>query len=267
MNWTELQAEHKVWLERMYPGMRPWHAAAGCVEEVGELMQAILKHENARQWGAEPRYKSKDWYAAMQDAIGDCAIYAVSLCNAKGWAIEELVDSYSVELTGKTLIGLVCALMRWALAVVEAQNTSSLQLYIAHLQAIATILQIKFEEAVQTTWQRVRSRSREAVVKPKIVCLCGSTRFTVEMARKSWELAKQGVIALGWNILLDASEQSHGAEAEGIKDQIDELHKRKIDLADEVLVLNVSGYIGDSTRSEIEYAKKLGKPIRYLEAV
>jgi hypothetical protein len=46
---------------------------------------------------------------------------------------------------------------------------------------------------------------------------------------------------------------------------LDELHKRKIDLADEVLVLNVGGYIGDSTRSEIEYAKKEGKIVRYLE--
>jgi len=48
------------------------------------------------------------------------------------------------------------------------------------------------------------------------------------------------------------------------KVRLDELHKRKIDLADEILVLNVGGYIGDSTRSEIEYATMLGKPIRYL---
>jgi len=45
---------------------------------------------------------------------------------------------------------------------------------------------------------------------------------------------------------------------------LDELHKRKIDLADEVLVLNVNGYIGSSTRSEIEYAKQHNKPVRYL---
>ena len=46
---------------------------------------------------------------------------------------------------------------------------------------------------------------------------------------------------------------------------LDELHKRKIDLADEILVLNVGGYIGESTRSEIEYAKAHNKTIRYLE--
>jgi hypothetical protein len=46
---------------------------------------------------------------------------------------------------------------------------------------------------------------------------------------------------------------------------LDELHKRKIDLADEVLILNVGGYIGDSTRSELEYARAKGKVIRWLE--
>lgn len=49
------------------------------------------------------------------------------------------------------------------------------------------------------------------------------------------------------------------------KEALDELHKRKIDLADEIMVLNVEGYIGDSTRSEIEYARSNGKPIRWLE--
>ncbi len=50
-----------------------------------------------------------------------------------------------------------------------------------------------------------------------------------------------------------------------LKGKLDELHKRKIDLADEVLVLNVGGYIGESTRSEIDYATQAGKPIRYWE--
>lgn len=45
---------------------------------------------------------------------------------------------------------------------------------------------------------------------------------------------------------------------------LDELHKRKIDVADRVLVLNVGGYIGSSTRSEIEYAEWFEKPIDYL---
>ena len=49
------------------------------------------------------------------------------------------------------------------------------------------------------------------------------------------------------------------------KEMLDDMHKRKIDMADEIFVINVGGYIGDSTRSEIEYAKKQGKKISYLE--
>jgi len=66
------------------------------------------------------------------------------------------------------------------------------------------------------------------------------------------------------------AEHGHG---EGVghdsaeKITLDELHKRKIDLADYVLVLNVGGYIGESTRSEIEYAEKIGRPVSYLEEV
>ena len=54
-------------------------------------------------------------------------------------------------------------------------------------------------------------------------------------------------------------------EYDRIKTMLDELHKRKIDLCDQILVLNVDGYVGESTRSEIEYAQSLGKPVRYLE--
>ena len=52
----------------------------------------------------------------------------------------------------------------------------------------------------------------------------------------------------------------------GTKEMLDDMHKRKIDMADEIFVINVGGYIGDSTRSEIEYAQTTGKPVRYLEA-
>jgi len=55
------------------------------------------------------------------------------------------------------------------------------------------------------------------------------------------------------------------AEQDSVKAKLDELHLRKIDLADEILVLNVGGYIGESTRNEIEYAKLIGRTIRYLE--
>jgi len=103
----------------------------------------------------------------------------------------------------------------------------------------------------------------------KIVCLCGSTRFTDEMLIKQWELAKSGVVSLGWNALPGSyfadGRDAHLAELEDCKELVDELHKRKIDLADEVFVLNIGGYIGYSTRSEIEYAELTGKPVVYQE--
>lgn len=49
------------------------------------------------------------------------------------------------------------------------------------------------------------------------------------------------------------------------KEMLDDMHKRKIDMADEIFVINVNGYIGESTKSEIEYAKSLGKRVNYLE--
>lgn len=105
--------------------------------------------------------------------------------------------------------------------------------------------------------------------RPTIVVLCGSTRFGEAFQVQNLRLTLAGFIVLSigcdthsdqalWRDLDDAA-------IARIKADLDELHKRKIDLADEVLVLNVGGYIGDSTRSEVEYAQSLGRPIRYLE--
>lgn len=99
---------------------------------------------------------------------------------------------------------------------------------------------------------------------PRIVCLCGSTRFTEEFQRQNLNLTLQGhiVLTIGANV----ADQSLGiAQDSAVKGALDMLHLRKIDLADEVLVLNVKGYIGLSTAREIAYAKKIGKPLHYLE--
>lgn len=103
---------------------------------------------------------------------------------------------------------------------------------------------------------------------PKIVVLCGSTRFFQQFQRANYEETMAGKIVLSVGFYMHRSEAAHGEKWGCTPEQkigLDELHKRKIDLADEVLVLNVGGYIGDSTRSEIEYAQALGMPIRYLE--
>lgn len=98
---------------------------------------------------------------------------------------------------------------------------------------------------------------------PTIVCLCGSTRFVNAFrdALRNETLAGKIVLSVG---LLGHAE---GLDMNGlVKKALDELHLRKIDLADEVLILNVGGYVGESTRRELEYARKYGKTVRFLEA-
>jgi hypothetical protein len=103
--------------------------------------------------------------------------------------------------------------------------------------------------------------------KPLVVCLCGSTRFmeAFEQANLKETLAGKIVLSIGGHTKSDTDLMAAGELTEATKAMLDELHKRKIDLADEVLILNVGGYIGKSTRSEIEYADAKGKRIRYLE--
>ena len=105
------------------------------------------------------------------------------------------------------------------------------------------------------------------MVKTKIICLCGSTRFTDEMLVKQWELTKQGHVVLTWCVLPNSyfTQGSNLAEKENVKDIVDETHKRKIDLSDEILVININDYVGDSTKSEIAYAIQHNKPVKWLK--
>jgi hypothetical protein len=99
--------------------------------------------------------------------------------------------------------------------------------------------------------------------RPKIVAICGSTRFIEPIVALAWWLEKRGEIAF-FPLYLppQVAAGSHQAEAEGVKEAIDELFKRKIDLADELVVMDVGGYVGESTRSEIAYAVDRGKIVR-----
>ena len=105
---------------------------------------------------------------------------------------------------------------------------------------------------------------------PRIVCLCGSTRFydAFREANLRETLAGRIVLSIGCDFKSDGdliAAGTLGRDPGQVKRDLDELHKRKIDLADDVLVLNVGGYIGESTRSEICYAAAHGKPVAYLE--
>lgn len=102
---------------------------------------------------------------------------------------------------------------------------------------------------------------------PKIVCLCGSTKFWKVFAEEGLRLTLEGHIVLDGAPGPAASEIAHSTLAEGrrLHAQMEVLHFRKIDLADEILVLNVGGYIGESTEREIIYAESTGKVVRYLD--
>ena len=106
---------------------------------------------------------------------------------------------------------------------------------------------------------------KEMLKGPKKICYCGSLRVAGEAFKKAeYQSVLDGNIALLPCCMFVDIQREYGAESD-YKIKADELHKRKIDMCDEVFVLNVGGYIGDSTRSEIEYATKIGKPIKYLE--
>lgn len=106
----------------------------------------------------------------------------------------------------------------------------------------------------------------------KVITLCGSTRFKNEFMEVQKRLTLEG------NIVISVGLFGHSGDNEvwenmdegtltKTKEMLDDMHKRKIDMADEIFVINVGGYIGSSTQSEIEYAKAGGKPVRYLEKV
>ena len=102
--------------------------------------------------------------------------------------------------------------------------------------------------------------------------MCGSTKFKDEFLKVQKELTLKG------NIVISVGLFGHSGDNEvwenmdegtltKTKEMLDDMHKRKIDMADEIFVINVDGYIGESTKSEIEYAKANGKAISYLENI
>lgn len=103
--------------------------------------------------------------------------------------------------------------------------------------------------------------------KPSVICLCGSTRFKdnfIEVNRvetlKGKIVLAPGVFGHSGDLTPDMCERGHT-----VKEMLDDLHKRKIDMSDEILVINVDGYVGESTRSEIEYAVSNRIPVRWMD--
>lgn len=104
-------------------------------------------------------------------------------------------------------------------------------------------------------------------IKPKVVVMCGSSRFIDIMAACEWIIERDELaITMGLNLLpwWYGAPEHHLAEDEGCADAMDELHLRKIDLADEIFIVNHEYYIGSSTRNEILYAEAHDIPVRFL---
>ena len=106
---------------------------------------------------------------------------------------------------------------------------------------------------------------KAAATRPCIVCLCGSTRFLSAFQEANLRETLAGKIVL--SIGCDTKSDQDLALGPIDKTALDLLHLFKIDLADEILVLNVGGYVGQSTRREIDYARMQGKRIRWLEPI
>lgn len=97
----------------------------------------------------------------------------------------------------------------------------------------------------------------------RVITLCGSTKFKDQFMEVQKKLTLEG------NIVISVGCFGHAGDifSDEQKLMLDDMHKRKIDMDDEIFVINVGGYIGESTKSEIEYAKKHNKKVNYLDNI
>jgi len=98
--------------------------------------------------------------------------------------------------------------------------------------------------------------------KYKVITLCGSTRFREEFLEAQKQLTLEGNIVISVGLFGHSGDEE--VWAENTKPMLDDMHFRKIDLSDGIFVVNPGGYIGSSTRNEIDYATLTGKSVTYL---
>jgi hypothetical protein len=128
-----------------------------------------------------------------------------------------------------------------------------------------------FKEVVSKTNILIEN-IKNAVKKPELVCICGSSKFCDLIAVVKWMIEKQNIMATGLHLLpswyterMSWKENHHGAENENVAKEMDDIHLRKINKSDCVVVVNPGNYIGDRTKFEIEYSISKNKPILYWE--
>ncbi len=125
-----------------------------------------------------------------------------------------------------------------------------------------------FDPSATPMMKKIDDAIADLNARPRIVCLCGSTRFFPRFMEANYRETMAGRIVLSVGFYPHAASEAHG-EGVGItpeeKEKLDQLHLRKIDLAHEIFVINCGGYVGESTAREILYATRTGKEIRWLE--
>lgn len=163
--WGKLQAEHKKWVESVYPRQLPDIPACGLVEEAGELVHAVLKYTQRAVWGEETRYPKALLEDKIQDAVGDIAIYACSFCNAAGWDFDDVMcvalanpsEAHATPLKGAVRI--VRTAVDFA---TKPYCRTTLAKLIAELEAFTDCYDgLDFAEAIQRTWDKVKRRTKE----------------------------------------------------------------------------------------------------------
>ncbi len=159
---SSFQEEHRQWLATMYPNQDPVFPAAGMLEEAGELMHALLKNQGRHVWGEEVRYAGTDWNAAIVDAIGDCAIYACSLCNAMGWNFGTIaMEAWNFIAEPRSAFSDVAKLVQiGTFAASEPTNHVWALAYLRQLGAIAANWNLDIRNCIAVTWDKVKERKR-----------------------------------------------------------------------------------------------------------
>ena len=141
-----------------------------------------------------------------------------------------------------------------------------------HYPELCKIIE-EYESTVieQKLTETIKSANIGENERPKIITIIGSTRYINEMSLIGWEFEKQGHIVLNPRLLPPTyirksnDDGRHAAESENVKEIIDKTYLHKVAMADEIFVVNINGYIGDSTRNELKHAIKLNKKIVWLE--
>ncbi len=87
MNLSDIQKEQEIWANKNFKHKKPYQPILGAAEEVGELAHAYLKMEQGIRGSKEEHEHN------MKDAVGDCSIFLMDLCNQMGWSFEEIIDS------------------------------------------------------------------------------------------------------------------------------------------------------------------------------